>query len=273
MTETPHGEPQDASPDPWAHPGEGAQPEQPTGQGGAFGQQNPYGQQQGQPLPSYGQQQDPYQQSPYQQQQQPGQAAPGQPPYGEQPYGQQPYGLPQYGQPGQGQQGQQAYGPSGYPAAPPLGAQQGPYGYGAQAFGTGTMPPLAEWGQRARAFVLDNGIFIIGNLGDYFARHGSAPTIFSLITLVGLIFAIYNAVRAGRTGQSHGMQSAGIRLARFQDGQPIGGWLSFVRIFFHWLFFTLFVIPGVLNYLWPLWDSKSQTWSDKIVSSVVVKAA
>lgn len=26
-----------------------------------------------------------------------------------------------------------------------------------------------------------------------------------------------------------------------------------------------------LNYLWPLWDKKHQTWHDMIVSSVVVK--
>jgi len=31
----------------------------------------------------------------------------------------------------------------------------------------------------------------------------------------------------------------------------------------------LFYIPGILDYLSPLWDKQSQAWHDKIVSSVV----
>jgi uncharacterized RDD family membrane protein YckC len=64
----------------------------------------------------------------------------------------------------------------------------------------------------------------------------------------------------------------GIRLARFADGQPVGGGLGFLRLFLNWIFWLLCIIPGILNLLAPLWDGKNQTWSDKIAKSVVVKA-
>ena len=36
--------------------------------------------------------------------------------------------------------------------------------------------------------------------------------------------------------------------------------------------FGVFVIPVLLDYLWPLWDQKNQALHDKVVSSVVVRA-
>ncbi len=36
--------------------------------------------------------------------------------------------------------------------------------------------------------------------------------------------------------------------------------------------FGIFVIPALLDYLWPLWDEKKQSLHDKVVGSVVVKA-
>ena len=31
-------------------------------------------------------------------------------------------------------------------------------------------------------------------------------------------------------------------------------------------------IPGYLGYLWPIWDSRKQTFADKIMSTFVVQA-
>jgi hypothetical protein len=52
----------------------------------------------------------------------------------------------------------------------------------------------------------------------------------------------------------------------------VGPAYGLLRLFMNGVFWAICVIPGVLNYLWPLWDRKSQTWSDKIASSVVVQA-
>jgi uncharacterized RDD family membrane protein YckC len=61
---------------------------------------------------------------------------------------------------------------------------------------------------------------------------------------------------------------AGTRLIHQQTGQPIGGGAGIGRAFVH----ILDGIPCYLGYLWPLWDAKKQTFADKIMSTVVVKA-
>ena len=50
-------------------------------------------------------------------------------------------------------------------------------------------------------------------------------------------------------------------------GQPIGGGMSFVRQLLH----IVDGLPCYIGYLWPLWDDKRQTFSDKIMTTVVVR--
>ncbi|HET9170632.1 MAG TPA: RDD family protein [Actinospica sp.] len=247
--------------------------------------QQPRVDEQGQPTaftavpPPLGRQQEPWQPpgageaGPYGQPQQPSYAQ--QPPYGrpqEQPQsGQQnPYGQQQpYGQPGE--QGRQpGY---GYPPPPPGYAAQQPYG----APGTlpPGMPPFAGWGQRAGAWLIDNLPAVVGGWITDVAYYdwGNGPRVIGwIISAAGLVWSVYNAFLAGKTGQSTGKRVVGIRLARYADGQVVGPWYGILRLFMNAVFWAICVIPGVLNYLWPLWDRKSQTWSDKIASSVVVQA-
>jgi uncharacterized RDD family membrane protein YckC len=198
------------------------------------------------------------QQSPYQQQQ-----APYQQP--QQPYG--GSGQEQYAGAQQAQHGG-AGGP--YQAAPPPPPYGQPYGYPGGTMPPG-MPPLADWGQRATAFILDNGVAIAAGWIASGSRNNTVEVVFGLIGLAGAVWAIVNAVRAGREGQSYGKRVMGIRLARLSDGQPVGGGLGFLRLFLNWILWVACVIPGVLNLLWPLWDRMNQTWCDKIAKSVVVK--
>lgn len=202
------------------------------------------------------------QQSPYQQQHQYGQQPPQ---YGQQPpYGQQQ--QPQYS--GSEQYAGQYSGP--YQAAPPPPQYGQPYGYPASDLPPG-MPPLADWGQRATAFILDNGVAIVAGWIAGGTRSNTIDVVFGLVALAGLVWAVLNALRAGSSGQSYGKRVAGIRLARLADGQPIGAGRGFLRLFLNWILWVACLVPGVLNLLWPLWDRKHQTWSDKAAKSVVVK--
>lgn len=195
---------------------------------------------------------------------QPPQQQPQQSPYQHQ-YGQQPqYGTGTGQYPGQ-------YGPYQAPPPPPQYGQYGqPYGYPASDLPPG-MPPLADWGQRATAFILDNGVAIAAGWIAGGTRSATLDVVFGLLGLAGLVWAILNAIRAGREGQSYGKRVMGIRLARLADGQPIGAGLGFLRLFVNWILWVACIVPGVLNLLAPLWDRKNQTWSDKLAKSVVVK--
>jgi uncharacterized RDD family membrane protein YckC len=186
-----------------------------------------------------------------------GQAPPpqyGQPPYGQPGYGQAP--PPQYGQPGYGQP---QYGQPGYGQAPPL-PQYGQPGYGPP-------PPAynyANWGLRVGSAIIDYMAIAIIAVIFIFSK---VYVLGYLLDLVALVFGIYNAYLGGSTGQSIGKKMVGTRLIRYADGQPIGGGLGIGRYFLH----IIDGIPCYLGYLWPLWDSKRQTFADKLVSSVVIK--
>jgi uncharacterized RDD family membrane protein YckC len=88
-------------------------------------------------------------------------------------------------------------------------------------------------------------------------------------SLTSLAFFVWNVcLRQGRTGATVGKSILAIRLVNLSEGRPIGPVLSFVRYLCH-IVDSLFC---GLGYLWPLWDSRRQTWGDKIMSTVVINA-
>ena len=90
-----------------------------------------------------------------------------------------------------------------------------------------------------------------------------------LLTLV--VPFIYFTVMHGReSGQTLGKRWVGIRVADGATGRSIGYGRAFGRYAIT-VVFGIFVIPALLDYLWPLWDRKNQALHDKVVGSVVVR--
>ncbi|MBA3528624.1 MAG: RDD family protein [Propionibacteriaceae bacterium] len=213
-------------------------------------------------------------------------------PYGGQQSQEQPYGGQQdYGQP---YGGQQDYGQQGYPTQ--YGGQgYDQSGYGQQGYGMQGYGPLApalrndyaSWGKRIGAYLIDFIPALIGQLIFFVgyvvfvsnvAAQGASGTfdgtiaglvpmiIGSLVLLVALGWQIYNRwIIAGRTGQSLGKRVVKISLISEETGQPIGPMNAFVRDLVH-------ILDGFayVGFLWPLWDEKRQTFSDKIMKTAVV---
>jgi len=195
-------------------------------------------------------------------------------PYGQAPPPQQPPQQPGYGQPPP----QQGYGQPqpGY-GQPPAYGQPG-YGQG----GFSPFGPYAGWGTRLAAYLIDaliavgaGLIFIIVGavlLGSADPGETSVPGLLIMILGYIVIFAvqIWNSVlKQGSTGQTIGKGVMGIKVIGENTGQPLGGGGAFVRWLMH-----AFIDGAIcyLGFLWPLWDSKKQTWGDKVASSVVVQA-
>jgi uncharacterized RDD family membrane protein YckC len=127
-----------------------------------------------------------------------------------------------------------------------------------------TGPPLASWGQRVAAALI-----------DYVAPGIVAVILFQISTALGIIaylavlaFSIWNLIEQGNTGQTVGKKQLGIKLLREQDGQVVGPGMSIGRAFVH----IVDGIPCYIGYLFPLWDPKRQTLADKILHTVVVVA-
>ncbi|WP_330294513.1 RDD family protein [Streptomyces sp. NBC_00503] len=196
--------------------------------------------------------------------QQPPQGQPGYPPQGQPGYPQQaPQGVPQqYGypqqQPPMGMPPQQPYG-----AYPPAGAPGMP--------GAG-MPPLAHWGLRAAALILD--VLIIAGpmiLASLLTGGDENPAAFLVIlSLVAMLYAIGMAIfqlyKEGSTGQTIGKGVVGISLRRESDGAVLGFGMAFVRRLAH----ILDSAACYIGWLFPLWDVKKQTFADKVCATVVV---
>ena len=90
------------------------------------------------------------------------------------------------------------------------------------------------------------------------------------VGLLGLLLVAILYLRAlGKTGQTWGRKMAGVKVISRSSGMPLG----FGRALGRTLFANL--ISGqvcYLGYLWMLWDGEKQTWHDKVVGSIVVKA-
>ncbi|MEZ0092170.1 RDD family protein [Streptacidiphilus sp. EB129] len=221
---------------------------------------------------------------------------PAQPGYG---YPQQPPAQPQYGYPQQPPAGapQDAYGQQaayGYPQQPPAAAPG--YGYPADPYGNAgyVQNAYASWGSRVAAYIVDAIIIglvpgILYGIGIAMAAstityttdpatgvqipQSSGGSAFGIIfillgALLALGLGLWLCYQEGTTGQTPGKKMVNIRLVREIDGQPLGFGMAVVRKICH-------VLDGFvcyLGFLWPLWDAKKQTFADKVMNTVVVKA-
>jgi uncharacterized RDD family membrane protein YckC len=227
-------------------------------------------------------------------------AAPPAAPYGVQPgYPPDPGAAQQaYHQPGY----QQGYAPppanpyGGYAQAPVYAGGGGPaypgsLGYVEQNFGK-----VADFGQRALAYLIDVAIALIGLIpmviGTIVLAVGASDTVTTdefgsttstgdfdpalavvgglLITLGALIsigITIWNRIfKMGRTGQSVGKKVVGLYLLDDKTGRPVGAGMTFLREIVNGLVNQVFY----LGWLWMLWDADRQTLGDKAVHSSVV---
>jgi len=84
--------------------------------------------------------------------------------------------------------------------------------------------------------------------------------------------AVYDTLMIGSRNQTLGKMAMKITVLDAADGRTR---IGYPRAFARWattnLFLALWVVPGVLDHLWPLRDRRNQTWHDKIVRSVVVR--
>jgi uncharacterized RDD family membrane protein YckC len=125
-----------------------------------------------------------------------------------------------------------------------------------------TGPPLASWGQRAGAALID---YLVPGIVIGIIFQISRPL--GLILDLGfLVFVIWNLIQQGNTGQTVGKKQMGIKLLREQDGQVVGPGLSIGRAFVH----IVDSLPCYIGWLFPLWDPKRQTLADKILHTVVI---
>ncbi|MFT3971672.1 MAG: RDD family protein [Micropruina sp.] len=203
--------------------------------------------------------------------------------------------TPPYGAPAQGGYDPSAgYGQNPYGSAPqgggydpgtaqnPYGAPQGGYdpnagGYGAPSpYGGGYQPNpyapsgpvLATWGRRAIGGLIDfvaPAIAISIIIGIVMPNGGYTANIASTLLAVG--WWVYNTgYRVATTGYSFGHKIGKVRVVMEDTGQTPPQNTAMLRAVAH----LLDELICALGFLFPLWDSKKQTFADKIAKTVVI---
>ncbi len=173
-------------------------------------------------------------------------------------YSQNPYGAPQGGyDPNAGSYGQNPYGaPSPYGG----GYQPNPY--------APSGPVLATWGRRAVGGLIDfvvPAIVISIIINILMPNGGYGANILSTLLAVG--WWVYNTgYRVATTGYSFGHKIGKVRVVMEDTGQTPPQNTAMLRAVAH----LLDELICALGFLFPLWDSKKQTFADKIAKTVVI---
>ena len=140
----------------------------------------------------------------------------------------------------------------------------------------------SSWGRRVGAYLLDSLVLVVpliviviialaaGNPEDEDDSSWAVVGIAYLLTLV-LPFVYYTVMHGRASGQTLGKKWLGIAVQEDSAGGSIGYGRAFGRYAIIFVM-ALFILPILLDYLWPLWDKKSQALHDKVVGSIVVKA-
>ena len=147
----------------------------------------------------------------------------------------------------------------------------------------------ASWGRRAVAYLIDSVVAILIFVAAFalpylvlilLPTEDDASGIWVAIGLVFLVMAIVGGIGApilyytwltgNERGQTWGKRVMGIRVVSASSGGAIGYGRAFGRYIIT-VVLGFFILPLVVDYLWPLWDSQNQSLHDKGVGSVVVR--
>jgi uncharacterized RDD family membrane protein YckC len=150
----------------------------------------------------------------------------------------------------------------------------------------GTHPPTgatyASWGRRLGGWLIDwvilaavGAIIAVPAHGWYSTTDFAGNSSFHIrpwfISIQLVIILVYGTVLCGsRRGQTVGMMAVGVRAVDMGAGGPIGYGRALWRAFFEQIMYVFFVIPWIVDMLWPLWDNRNQTLHDKVSNTAVV---
>jgi len=136
---------------------------------------------------------------------------------------------------------------------------------------------LAGLNSRALAFFIDLILISIvallafgagtSLLGDSSLEPLDVERVFvPIYLLLFFLGSAYFVILHGYGGKTIGKMLLGIRLIT-EQGDSVGFWKSFVR----WIGYYISTAFLFIGFIWPIFDSRAQSWHDKIAGTFVVK--
>ena len=145
-----------------------------------------------------------------------------------------------------------------------------------------SMPPglvgstFASYGKRVGAFVIDTVlcyvlIMILVGIAAAFVAGGSSYGGGTFLLAALAASWLYFLWPTARSGQTLGKKMVKIKVVD-ENGYAPGWGRSFMRyvIGFGLENLLMYIMIGLLGWLWPLWDANKQAWHDKIGGTFVV---
>ena len=212
---------------------------------------------------------------------------------------------------------QQGGPPAATTPVPTQGGAAGPWGQSAPAYPqapananwmhdlatTTDGVPLASWGKRLLAWILDGIVILIiagiitqvavpdysrvtedllnalesGSSAQFQQILLDATGTFAVVGIISyLVASVYAVFFWTRTGQTFGKMAAGISVRRVDRPGPLDLTTAVKRRLLQLVSIipgisSIYGILGLLDGLWPLWDDKRQTLHDKIAGTQVVR--
>lgn len=154
---------------------------------------------------------------------------------------------------------------SSWPMTPPMQTSTAMPGQEAGGYA------LAGFWIRLGAWLVDGVFLLVVFFVATFAGYAIGEQVGVFLTWVASAGSIVYYIwgwSAWSGGQTLGKRATNLRLVN-GEGQPISKWRAAGRL----LAAILSSLPLYLGYLWVAWDSKKQTWHDKIVGTYVVRVA
>jgi uncharacterized RDD family membrane protein YckC len=167
----------------------------------------------------------------------------------------------------------------------PPGGYGSPAGYGPPQGYPGAAAYAGYWA-RVGGAVLDTIIISIASLVYLLPAHAFRTTHvlvngrdtlhFNLggagLVLLLVLGALYSGLMIGLRGQTLGMMAARVKAVDGTTGGLIGFWRAVGRDLFERVLGALFLIPLIIDLLFPVWDPRRQTLHDKATNTVVIRA-
>ncbi|MGH2920905.1 MAG: RDD family protein, partial [Gaiellaceae bacterium] len=119
-------------------------------------------------------------------------------------------------------------------------------------------------------------VVVVAVIGIALGVAAANETAGGIVLILAIVFAFagpifYTIYWTGKEpGQTIGKKALGIRVRHAEEDRAIGYGPSAGRYLIT-VVFGFFVIPSVLDYLWPLWDKRNQALDDKVANSIVVR--
>jgi uncharacterized RDD family membrane protein YckC len=149
--------------------------------------------------------------------------------------------------------------------------------------------PLAAWGTRLAAYLIDGLILLVPVIvltvivvaiaagSDTGAVVTGVLGFFAYLVALFLYAPLLMSRDGAHNGQTWGKQALDIRVVRDSGEAMSFGWAALREIAVKGLAVTIAssiipIIPWFLNFFWPLWDDQNRALHDMIVSTHVVQA-